>query len=234
MWTMLLLVILLIGGMYVYLKIILPKMNEKAEAKQKSVDDNVISQLSGHEDEEKARMLKSNDTISLIASVMNEDPTEGIVSCMERRDLKDVARQGLTNVAGKAVGKLTGIGFKQKDNEENYYLALNPDRLHYLHFTDEGECREHLSFDRNRMEYLETGKVTSGEAAMLAADLFESNRLGFTYEGDTYKFFYYEKCYSLFTDDDDDDEEADKEYAKQNFLFAEPFLKFAASVRRES
>ena len=234
MWSILVLMILFIGGLYVYLKIILPKMNEKAEEKQEKLASNVISQMRGHEDEVRERLLKSSDTISLIASTMNGDRIEGLISCMERRDLKDVTRQGLTNVAGKAVGKLTGIGFKQKDNEENYYLAVNPERLHYLHFTDEGECREYLSFDRSRMEYLETGKVTTAEATMLSADMFESNRLSFTYDGVTYKFFYYEKFYSLNIDDDDDNEEADKEFAEQNYLFAEPFMKFAASVRRES
>ena len=234
MWAMLVFVALFAGGLYVYMKIILPKMNEKSEEKQAKLASDVISQMKGREDEVRERLLKSSDTISLISNTIDGDRIEGIISCMERRDLKDVTRQGLTNVAGKAVGKLTGIGFKQKDNEEDYYLVVNPEKIHYLHFSDDGECREYLSFDRSRMEYLETGKVTTAEATMLSANMFESNRLSFTYDGDTYKFYYYDKFYSLNTDDDDDNDAADKEFAEQNYLFAEPFLKFAASVRRES
>jgi len=233
--TIVLVLIVCVGGFYVYNKIILPKMSGKVEEKQKAASENAISQISGHEDEVKEQYLKTNNTVNLIASQMNEDTIEGIISCMERRNLKDVTRQALKNVAGKAVGQITGIGFKQTDNEEDYYLALSPDNLHYLHFSNEGECREHLIFDRNRMEYLETGKVTSAEATTLAADMFETKRLSFTYDGEEYKFFYFAKFYCLTTDDDDDEEEiSDKEFAELNLLFAEPFLKFAASVNRNS
>ena len=237
MWTIVLVLIVCVGGFFVYNKVVLPKMNVKAEDKQKLASDNVISQISGREDEVRKQLLETNDLVNLIAGEVNEDTIEGIISCMERRNLKDVTRQALKNVAGKAVGQLLGIGFKQTDNEENYYLALSSERLHYLHFSNEGECREHLMFDRNQMENLETGKVTSAEATTLAADMFETNRLSFKYDDETYKFFYYDKFFNLSTDDDDDDDdspEADKAFAEQNYLFAEPFLKFATSIRSES
>jgi len=236
MWTIILVLIVFVGGYFAYIKIIMPKMNEKADERQKTVKGDVISQLSGREDEVRDAYLKTHGSVSLIANQMNEDTIEGIISCMERRNLKDVTRQALKNVAGKAVGQLVGIGFKQTDNDENYYLAFSPERLHYLHFSTEGECREHLLFDRNRLENPETGKVTSSEATTLAADMFETTRLSFTYEGETYKFFYFEKFYNFVSDDDDDDDDkvSDKEFAELNYLFAEPFLKFAASIRQES
>jgi len=232
MWIIVLIPVMCIAGFFVYNKIILPQMNEKEETKQKSVTENFIAQISGREAEVKSQYLKTNGTVRIITEQMNEDTIEGIVSCMEKRDLKDVARQAITNAAGNVVGKIVGIGFKQSDNEENYYLALTPDRLHYLHFSESGECKEHLIFERDRMEYLESGKVTATEAAAAGGTMFGSDRLSFTHEGTLHKFFYYDQCYMHPSVEESDDE--DKEFAALNYLFAEPFLKFATTVRRES
>ena len=231
MWIILL-PIVCIAGYVVYMKVILPKMNEKSAEKQEFFTGNFISQISGRENEVRSQYVKTNDSVSLIAKQMNEDTIEGITSCMERRDLKDVAKQVLTNVAGQAIGKLVGVGFKQTDNEEAYYLALTPDKLHYLHFSESGKCREHLSFDRNRMENLESGNVTSSEAMTVQADMFGTFRISFTYDGSPYKFFYYDKFYIHPSAKEVSDEE--QELAELTCLFAEPFLKFAASIRREN
>ena len=232
MWIIVLLPVLCIAGFFVYTKIILPQMNEKEEAKQKSLTENFISQIRGREVEVKSQYVKTNASVRFITKQMQEDTIEGIVSCMERRDLKDVAKQALTNVAGNVVGKIAGVGFKQVDNEESYYLALTPDRLHYIHFSESGKCKEHLVFERSRMEYLESGKITATEAAAAGGSMFESDRLGFTYEGTSYKFFYFDKFYGHPSVEESADE--DEEFAALNYLFAEPFLKFAATVRRES
>lgn len=207
-------------------------MNEKAEAKQKSLTENFISQIRGREAEVKSQYVETNGTVCLIVEQMQEDTIEGIVSCMEKRDLKDVAKQALTNVAGNVVGKIVGVGFEQTDNEENYYLALTPDRLHYLRFSESGECEGHLIFERNRMENLESGKITATEAAAAGGSMFESTRFSFTYDGTSHKFFYYDEFYIHPSAEDSDDE--DKEFAALNHLFAKPFLEFAATVRRES
>ena len=230
MWVIILLPILCIVGFFVYSKVIIPKMNEKAEAKQKSLTDNFISQIRGREAEVKSQYVETNDSIRFITKQMKESAIEGIVSCMEKRNLKDVARQAMTNVAGKAVGKLVGIGFEQSDNEENYYLALCQDRLHYLHFSESGQCKEHLVFERNQMENVESGKVTATEATAAGGSMFASTRLGFTYDGTAYKFFYFNELYAHPSAEDTTDEE----FAALNYLFAEPFLKFAASVWTES
>ena len=231
MWIIVLLPIVCVAGFFWYNKVYLPQTHEKSEEKQRAFADSFISQIRGREDEVRSQYVQTNNSVSPIAKQMNEDAIMGIISCMERRDLKDVARQTLTNVAGKAVGKMVGIGFKQVDNEEFYFLALTSDKLHYLHFSESGNCREHLIFDRNRMEYLETGKVTAVESAAVQGDMFSSTRLSFTYEGTQYKFFYFDKFYGYPSDDDVTDGE--KELAELNYLFAEPFLKFAAGVRRE-
>ena len=231
MWTIVLIPILCVAGFFVYSKIILPQMNEKAEAKQNSLTDNFILEIRGREAEVKSQYIKTNGSVRFIVKQIKEDTIEGIISCMEKRDLKDAAKQVLTNVAGKAVGKLVGVGFKQSDNEEDYYLVLSSDRLHYLHFSESGECREHLIFERNRMENLESGNITATEAAAAGGSMFASVRLGFTYDGTPYKFFYFDKFYGLPFVEESADE--DKEFAALNYLFAEPFLKFAAAVRRE-
>ena len=230
MWIILL-VLACVAGFYVYNKILLPKMNQKAEEKHESSKGKFISQISGHEDEVRNQYLKSSDSVSPIAKQMNEEPIEAIISCMQLRNIKDATRQALTNVAGQAVGKLVGVGFKQTDNEEHYYLGLCPNTLHYLHFSDEGACKEHLTFDRSRMENVETGKVTATEAATISADMFETSRFSFTYNGDAYKFFYFHRFYAHpNAEESDDDEQEEKEYTELNYLFAEPFLKFAAGV----
>ena len=230
MWLIVLIVVGM-AGYFVYTLVLLPKKNEKAEEKQKSLADNFISQISGREDEVRRQYAETNGSVSPIAKQAKEDTLDGIISCMERRDMKDVTRQVLTNVAGKAVGKLVGIGFKQVDNEEHYYLALSAERLHYLHFSESGTCKEHLVFDRTRMEQLESGKVTSAEAITNSADMFSTFRLSFTYEGVPYKFFYYDKFYDHPSAGKVADEV--KEFAERNYLFAEPFLRFAESFRQE-
>ena len=231
MWIILL-PILCVAGYFVYIKVIAPQMNEKAEEKQKSLTDDFASQIRGRENEVKSRFAETNDSVRFIAGQIDGETIEGIVSCMEKRDLKDVARQTMTNVAGKAVGKIVGVGFKQTDNEEDYYLALSADRLHYLHFAESGQCKEHLIFERNRMENLESGKMTATEAVAASGDMFSTMRLGFTYNGAPYKFFYYDKFYGHPSVREPAD--ADKEFAERNYLFAEPFLKFASTVWRES
>ena len=231
MWIILL-PILCVAGYFVYTKVIAPQMNEKSEEKQKSLTDNFVAQIRGRESEVKSQYAETNGSVRLIAAQMNEETIEGIVSCMEKLDFKDVTRQTITNVAGNAVGKMVGIGFKQTDNEEDYYLALSADRLHYLHFSESGECREHLIFERNRMENLESGKVTASEAVSTSGDMFSTKRLGFTYDGASYKFFYFDKFYGHPSVKDSADE--DKVFAEQNYLFAEPFLKFASTFWRES
>jgi alkyl sulfatase BDS1-like metallo-beta-lactamase superfamily hydrolase len=207
-------------------------MNENAEAKQKSLTDKFVSQIRGREDELRSEYVKTNASVAPIAKQMNATSIEGIISCMEKRNLKDVARQTLTNVAGNAVGKLTGIGFKQTDNEEHYYLALTADKLHYLHFSEDGDCKEHLSFDRNRLENLESGKIAASEAVAAGGSMFGSLRLSFTYDGEQHKFFYFDKFFVHPSAEETGN--ADREFAEQNYLFAEPFLTVAASVQRES
>ena len=228
MWIIVLIPIVCIVGLFVYNKMVLPKMTEKSEEKQKSLTSNFVSQISGREDEVRNQYVKTNGTVSRIANQINANAIEGIVSCMEKRDLKDVAKQALTNAAGNVVGKIFGVGFEKTDNEEAYYLALTPDKLHYVHFSDSGKCREHLFFEFNKMINLEAGKVTSAEAMTVQADMFGTFRLSFEYEGTTYKFFYFDKCYIHPADEDVADEK--KEFAQLNYLFAEPFLKFAADI----
>jgi hypothetical protein len=232
MWIIVLLPVLCVAGFFVYTKIIVPQMTEKSEAKQKTFTDSFISEIRGRETEVKSQYAITNGLILFIAKQMNGDTIEGVISCMEKRDLKDFARQALTNAAGNVIGKLTGIGFEQTDNEESYYLALSPDRLHYFHFSENGQCKEHLTFERNRMENLASGKITATEAAAAGGSMFEAARLGFMYDGTEHKFFYYDKFYGHPSVKEAAD--ADKEFAAVNYLFAEPFLKFAATVRRES
>jgi len=45
------------------------------------------------------------------------------------------------------------------------------------------------------MEYLELGKITATEAAAAGGNMFGSTHLGYTYDGTSHKFFYYDEFY---------------------------------------
>lgn len=125
-------------------------------------------------------------------------------------------------MAGKALGKLTGVGVKEVDNTEYYYLALTDSNLHYLHYSERGQCKEHLSFERSKMTNLEVSKVTSADMLKNNAYVGETERFSFE-SGDTqYKFFFYDKMYAHPLAK----KHSLEDVAKVNHLFATPFLDF--------
>lgn len=219
--------IVVIALFMLYSFVIVPKMNASYEAKMNNAANNFAQQIAGRETETRAKFVQENEHIKPIAFQINEQDIIAVISCQEKRETKDFLRQQAVNMAGKALGKLTGIGVKEVDNTEHYYLALTNNKLHYLHYSERGQCKEHLSFQRSQMKNSEVGKVTSADMLKNNAYAGEAERLSFE-SGDTqYKFFFYDKVYAH--------PSAKKhgldDMAQVNHLFAKPFLEFTAQYR---
>lgn len=206
----------------VYSFVIAPKMNASYETKMNNAAADFAQQIIGRESEVKQQFIEENEHIKPIAFQINDRDIVAIISCQEKRETKDFIRQQAVNMAGRALGRLTGVGVKEVDNTEYYYLALTHNNLHYLHYSEKGQCKEHLSFERTRMSNLEVAKVTSAD--MLKNNAYVGTTERFSFEsGDTeYKFFFYDEMYAHPTAKADDI----SDMAKVNYLFAKPFLNF--------
>lgn len=219
--------IVFIALFMVYSYVIVPKMNASYEAKIGKASGDFAQQIAGRETETKAQFIQDNEHIKPIAFQINEQDIIAVISCQEKRETKDFLRQQAVNMAGRALGKLTGVGVKEVDNTEHYYLALTNNKLHYLHYAENGQCKEHLSFDRSRMNNIEVGKITSADMLKNNAHAGDTERFSFE-SGDTqYKFFFYDKMYAhpLAKNHNLAD------VAKVNYLFAKPFLAFVQPYR---
>lgn len=212
----------------IYQYVLLPKMNANHEEKLTKVSDNFAQQIAGKETETKQQFIQENEHIKPIAFQINEQKIIGIISCQEKRETKDFIRQQAVNMAGKALGKLTGVGVKEVDNTEHYFLVLTDANLHYLHYSERGECKEHLSFEKSKLNNIEVGKITSADMLKNNAFAGETERLSFE-SGDTlYKFFFYDKLYAHPSVKNNNLEDV----AKVNYLFAKPFLKYINPYRK--
>lgn|GEM_PF-2836259 len=223
MWIVAIPIVLIVLVM-VYQYALLPKMKAKHEEKLSRASDDFALQIAGKEAETKTMFIQSNEHIKPIVFQIQEQDIMGIISCQEKRETKDFLRQQAVNIAGKALGRLTGVGVREVDNTEHYFLVLTHAHLHYLHYSDRGDCKEHLSFERNGMENLAVGKITSADMLKNNAFVGETERLTFE-SGDTqYNFFFYDKMYAH--PKAGDKYSTMQEMSKVNYLFAKPFLAF--------
>lgn len=211
-----------------YSYVIVPRMNAKYEEKIGKASNDFAQQIAGNETETKKQFIQNNEHVSPIAIQINEQDIIAIISCQEKRETKDFLRQQAVNIAGKALGKLTGVGVKEVDNTEHYYMALTKDNLHYLHYSERGQCKEHLSFERNLMNNLEVGKITSADMLKNNAYAGETERLSFEIGDTQYKFFFYDKIYAHPAAYE---KHSLEDVAKVNYLFAKPFLTFVEQYR---
>lgn len=209
----------------VYNYVLLPKWSKNISNNNQLLMDEFAERIRGREDEVRQEYAKNNSFIAPITKQVQEDEIMAIVSCQEKREMKDFLRQQGLNIAGKAVGRLVGVGFKEVDNTEHYYLVLSPERLHYLHFSEQGKCIEHLIFKRKNMSEIESGEVSSKEMIKNNAAIGDTKRLSFISDDVLFKFFFYKIIWGHPLGKITGDE--DKEFAEVNFLFAEPFKKFA-------
>lgn len=214
--------VVIIALFMVYSFVIVPKMNASYEAKMNNASNDFAQQIAGNESEMKKQFIKENEHIKPIAMQINDQAIIAVISCQEKRETKDFLRQQAVNMAGKALGKLTGVGVKEVDNTEYYYLALTNNNLHYLHYSERGQCKEHLSFERNNMTNLEVGKVSSADMLKNNAYAGETERFSFENRDTQYKFFFYDKVYAHPLAK----KHSLEDLAKVNYLFAKPFLEF--------
>lgn len=228
MWIIAIPVIAIVLFM-VYNYVIVPTIKKKEEAKNQSLMNDFSAEVNGQEREIRERFTRENSYIKPIADQIGE-PIQALISCMEKREMKDFLRQQAVAMAGKAVKGLTGFGFKEVDNTEYYYLALTDRNLHYLHYSLQGKCKEHLVFDGSKITDPEVGEVTAGETVKNNAAQGDSTRFGFVYDDTLYKFFFYDNVWGHPAGKSKRNK--DKEFAEINYLFAEPFKKYTDSLKK--
>jgi hypothetical protein len=227
MWTLAIPIVIVILFM-VYNYVILPRMKKNYENKAQELTVRFSDNIRGKEEQTRKDYVRNNPYIKSIAQQVQHEDIEGIISCMEKRELKDFLRQQAINMAGSAVGRVAGIGFKETDNTEYYYLVLTKPFLHYLRFSENGECKEHLKFDRSWIQQLESGTVTSGDMLKNNAAAGESKRLSFVSNDTLYKFFFYNHFWGQPSVKSSRNKE--EEFAELNYLFATPFKTYASTL----
>ncbi len=209
----------------VYFLIILPKIKGKADKTYATQMEENYLKFKGNEQKHRNEYAQNSEYIKHIAVSIPDEPIRGVVSCMERREFKDVVRQVGVNIAGKVVGKVTGFGFKEVDNYDNYYLLITEKHLYYLHYDGNGDCIEKLSFYLDLIENFVVGNANSKDMLQYNATLGSSKRINFTYDGKKRQFFYYQvllphplaQVKKYFKNN---------ELASVNYLFVEPFKDF--------
>ncbi|MFD2967261.1 hypothetical protein [Sphingobacterium bambusae] len=220
--------IVFIGLYLVYQFVLLPKMNAGQERKLEANRQEFASRIAGREEAVKQQFIQDNEHLLPLVFQTDEQDIIGIISCQEKRETKDFLRQQAINMAGRALGKLTAVGVRELDNTEHYFLVLTPSNLHYLHYSEQGQCKEHIAFDRTKMTDMEVGKITSADMLKNSAFAGQTERLSFISEDTQYKFFFYDKLYAHPSAKD----ESFENIAEVNYLFAKPFLAFAEQYRR--
>jgi hypothetical protein len=177
-----------------YVVFVLPKLQQKMAAQATEHMKDFENRIKGREEEEKQRILSDPDLFQPIGLRLSDEKVIGITSCMEKRDFKDVLKQGLINGVGRMVGKTVGIGFRRTDNTDAYYLILTDKQLHYMMF-DEKVCKHHLSFPLTNLAdvKLENGgfkdSYTGGQQG--------AKKLTFKLNGKEEKLYYYEHIVKL-------------------------------------
>jgi hypothetical protein len=199
-------------------------MYAKHEEKLNNFSDSFASKIRGREEETKKNYIQTNEHIKPIVLLINEQDIIGIISCQEKREMNDFIRQQTVNLIGRVIGKIIGIGIKEVDNTEHYYLVLTNEHLHYIHYSNKGECKEHLSFQNNQLTNWKTGKVRSGDMIKNNAFAGNTQKLSFDSNGTTYKFFVYDKMYAHPLAGHEHSNS--QEISEINYLFAKPFKKF--------
>ncbi len=187
--------ILVIVAFAVYTYMLLPRMKARAAAAHGAAVQTYAESVRGREDAAWEDALRTNASIRPIADAVGEPGITGIISCQEKREMKDFLRQQATEILGRTMKKITKVGFREVDNTEYYYLALTAGNLHYLHFSLEGALKQHLTFPRAQMQELEVGKVTGRDMVVSNASLGDVQKLSFIHESTLYRFFFYDNIW---------------------------------------
>lgn len=206
----------------VYQYVLLPKLNANHEKKMAKLTDAFAKEIMGKESDVKSEFIQQNENIKPISNQIQEQDIIGVISCQEKREIKDFVRQQAINMAGKMLKKATGVRVKEVDNTESYFLVLTQEHLHYLHYAENGRCKDYYSFKRADIKHMEYGEITSKDIIKHNAYVGETKKLSFEYDGSLFQFFIYNTLYLFPTAKN----ESLKEITKINYLFAKPFLEF--------
>jgi hypothetical protein len=212
-----------------YTYVLLPRMNKKHEAQNKTHTEAFALSIKGQEEQIRKTFLTNSTLIQPIVAHLQDDQIQAIISCMEFREMKDFTKQMLMNLAAKVLARGAGSALREQDNEDIYYLVLSQSKLYYLHFDTDGDLVQQMDFERNLMQHIEVGAVVAKEMTVNAAIAMDSERIGFQFANKEYKFFFYKQLYAHPNANAADD--TDLAYSQINYLFAEPFKKFVAKYR---
>lgn len=208
-----------------YALVIAPRMAKKYKAEAEGLQQNFAESIRGREDETRREYLKNDTLMQPFTEQLQDANILGMISCMEKRSTKDFIRQQAIGAAGKVLGKVTGVRVKEVDNQDNYWLAITKENLHYLHYDDDGGCIEHLCWDLPQLNQIETGKPSTEEMFTGKAEP-GTTRISFSSKDIKYKFFFFDNLWGHPLGKVRKDDKA--QAAELNYLFAEPFKKLVA------
>lgn len=198
------------------------KIDAKLQEKINYASDNFALQIAGREIEIKKQFIQESEHINPIVLQIEEHDIIAIISCKEKRGAYVFKEQEDRTEVGETVKKRIEDHINKMLNIAHYYLVLTNDNLHYLQYSKKGECKDHLCFERKKIENLNIYQTAVTDEPYTG----ETTYLNFEYENIPYKFCYYDKFHAH----PSVEKTSLEELIKINCLFAIPFKIFTENI----
>jgi len=154
--------------------------------KYKGTVEDVKKKMVGNEDSIRKELLSNPEKLKLIVDKIEGENIVGLANAMEKRGAGDLLKSGAVNLAGSALGRVTGVGIKSNNNLDVYFVVLTDNNLHYMVY-DEGTCEEHLIYDRSKISRMSVDKASL--ASNYTGGASGTKKLTFDYDGKNQSFY---------------------------------------------
>ncbi len=151
--SVIMIIAVLFGGSFVYMFF----MNKKRkESLDKYNDPNMYGQAPQLMNELLA------DRFAVLSKQMQGAPVHAITQCAYITSLSDKAKAAATTAVKTLAWAAVGVKARYNEADHAAYLVLSNEELHYIFF-EEGQAKEHLVFDRNRLMSAAVGSLSNTE-----------------------------------------------------------------------
>lgn len=177
-------IIVMFGGSFAYIYF----MNKK---RKESLDKYDNPQAYAQVPQLMQEML--NNRFSAITRQMQGAPIDAFTQCAYIASVADKAKSAAATAAKTLAWAAVGVKARYNEADHAAYLVLSGEELHYLFFV-EGEAKEHLVFDRYRLQNAATGTVNNAEKVTRMGSVTgrKSHKLSVDIEGKRVDVIYYD------------------------------------------
>jgi len=155
-------------------------MKKRKEALQKYDNPEAYSQAPQIMDE----FLSSR--FAAISKQLQGAPVDAFTQCAYIASLSDKAKSAAMTAAKTVAWAVVGVKARYNEADNASYLVLSGDELHYLFF-EEGEAKEHLILDRNRLLNAAVASISGTEKVARMGSIVGRNSHKITIDIDSEK-----------------------------------------------